>query len=64
MLGYVWLLGFARWFAHPDRPLIVPRYQQLIMLLALALTGIILGQAIRQVRGLAEDYARRTGAAR
>lgn len=64
MAGYVWLLGFARWFADPSRLLEVPRYQQLIMLLALAMTGIILGQVVRQVRSLAEDYARRTGAAR
>lgn len=64
MAGYVWLLGFARWFADPARLLEVPRYQQLIVLLALAMTGIILGQVVRQVRGLAEDFARRIGAAR
>lgn len=57
MAGYLWLQGFARWFADPERQLSVPRYQQLIVLVALAMTGVILGQVIRQVRGLAEAYA-------
>jgi hypothetical protein len=56
--GYVFLLGYARWAA--DRPeMIVPRLQQLLFLIALVLTGIVLGQVVRRVRSLAEDYTRR-----
>jgi hypothetical protein len=54
---YLALLGNARWLATTD--LRVPRYQQLIFLLAVVLTGIVLGQVIRRVRQVAEDYARR-----
>ena len=64
MAGYLWLLGFARWFAAPERQLLVPRYQQLIMLVALAMTGVILGQVVRQVRSLAQEYAARLDAVR
>jgi hypothetical protein len=61
LAGYLFLNGYARWFAAADRQLSVPRYQQLIILLALALTGIILGQVIRRVRALAEEFAQRLG---
>ncbi len=57
MAGYLFLLGYAKWFT--DRDLRVPRYQQVIFLLALALSGIVLGQVIRRVRRLAIDYAAR-----
>ena len=57
MAGYLFLLGYARWFTQRD--LHVPRYHQMIFLLALALCGIVLGQVIRRVRGLAEEYATR-----
>ncbi len=57
-LGYLCVLGHARWFAaDPDR--LVPRYHQLIVLLAIGFCGLILGQVIRRVRQLAEQYARR-----
>ncbi len=65
MVGYLVLLGYARWFAGREESLFgprdvsVPRYQQLIFLLALALLGVVLGQIIRRVPALAEDYARR-----
>jgi len=55
--GYLFLLGYARWFT--DREIRVPRYHQAIFLLALALTGIVLGQVIRRVRRMAKDYAAR-----
>jgi hypothetical protein len=58
VVGYLSLAGYARWFA-PERDLSVPRYQQLIFLAALTLAGIILGQVVRQVRALAEDFAAR-----
>jgi hypothetical protein len=60
--GYLFLLGFARWGSIPGwerSDQTVPRYQQVIFLLALVLTGVILGQVIRRVRHLAADYARR-----
>ena len=59
LAGYLFLNGYARWFAAADRQLSVPRYQQLIVLLALALTGITLGQVIRRVRALAEEFSQR-----
>jgi hypothetical protein len=55
--GYLFLLGYARWFAEVD--LRVPRYHQIVFLLGLVLTGVVLGQIIRRVRQLAEDYAKR-----
>jgi hypothetical protein len=56
MAGYLFLLGQAKWFRESMR---VPRYQQIIVLLALLLTGIVLGQVIRRVRAMAVDYAQR-----
>jgi len=55
----LWLLGYVKWWANPARGLRIERYQQLILLLALALTGVVLGQIVRRVRRLAEDYAAR-----
>ena len=62
LAGYLFLLGYAKWFT--DRDVRVPRYHELIFLLALGLAGVVLGQIIRRVRRLAEDYARRLGAIR
>jgi hypothetical protein len=62
MAGYVCLLGFARWFAAP-RELRVPRTHEAIFVLALALTGIVLGQVIRRVGKMAREYAARRSAA-
>ena len=61
-IGYVFLLGYARWALIPDWHIpdrSVPRYHQVIFLSALVLTGVILGQVIRRVHGLAEEYAQR-----
>lgn len=55
MAGYLTLLGYAAWFATRD--IRVPRYHEAIVLLALALTGITLGQTIRRVRAIARSYA-------
>ena len=63
--GYLFLLGFARWGSIPgwEKPdMAVPRYYQIIFVLALALTGVVLGQVIRRVRRLADDYAERMAA--
>lgn len=64
--GYLLLLGYARWFAPAQRQadLLVPRYHQLIFLIALLLAGVVVGQTVRRARRLAEDYARRVVAAR
>ncbi len=62
MLGYAWLLGWAVWI-EGTRDVRVPRYHELIVLTALALTGIIQGQVIRRVKALAAEYARRQEAA-
>ena len=61
MAGYVVLTGYAKWYATQLR---VPRYHQLITLLAMALLGIIVGQVIRRVRGIAVDYAQRNVSAK
>lgn len=62
--GYLFLLGFARWGSIPgwEKPdLTVARYHQIIFVLALVLTGVVLGQVIRRIRRLAEEYAERMG---
>lgn len=61
LAGYLFLLGYVKFFAGAERAaaMSVPRYSQLIMLLALALSGVVLGQVIRRVRAMAEDFARR-----
>lgn len=63
MLAYLALVGMTdpTWF---DKVHTVPVVEQLVTLLGLALTGIMLGQVIRRVRSLAEDYARRLEATR
>ena len=50
---------FAQQSESPPRDLIVPHFHQLIVVLGLTLTGVVLGQVVRRVRHLAEDYARR-----
>ncbi len=57
MTGYLVLCGYARWFT--DRAIDVPRYYQFIFLLALALSGVALGQLIRRLPQIAADYATR-----
>jgi hypothetical protein len=61
MAGYLVLLGYAKWFT--SRTMTVPRYHELIVLVALGLTGITIGQVVRRARSLAEDYASRLAAA-
>jgi len=63
MAGYLFLLGYAKWFAA-GRDLMVPRYHELIVLVALGLTGIVLGQVVRRAQGMAREYARRAQEAR
>ena len=66
MLGYLALVGLldmreSRWF---DEKHAVPPVVTLITLVALGLTGVVVGQVVRRVRGMADEYARRTSAAR
>jgi hypothetical protein len=61
MAGYLAVLGYAKWFTARD--IQVPRYHEIMVLLALWLTGITLGQVLRRVRALATDYADRRAAA-
>jgi len=58
MLGYEALVGMSdkTWF---DAQHAIPPVENLIVLLSLGLTGIVLGQVIRRVRSLADDYASR-----
>jgi hypothetical protein len=62
MLGYWSLVGIVdqKWF---DAEHAVPPTRQLVTLLSLALTGVILGQVVRRVKGLASEYVQRLAAA-
>jgi len=62
--GYLLLLGFARWGSIPgwDKPdMTVPRYYQIIFVLALVLMGVVLGQVIRRVRRLTKRLCSANG---
>lgn len=63
IVGYVCVLGFAKWPAtfggEAAVDYRVPRYEQLVVLAGLALIGIILGQVVRRVRTMAAEYAER-----
>jgi hypothetical protein len=56
-LGYLVLLDYA--VRYPERNLRVERYQQVMFLLALVLCGVVVGQVLRRVRRLADEYVRR-----
>ena len=64
MMGYVVLLGAGHpdWFGSEEFPQVVPRIEQMIVLLSLALTGIVMEQIIRRVRDLADEFVRRVDA--
>ncbi len=58
LAGYVFLLGYTKWFlGQPERN--PARHYQVLFVLGLVFCGVVLGQIIRRVRSLAEDYARR-----
>jgi hypothetical protein len=50
-LGYLAVLGYAKWFPLADGvgQSRVPRYHQVIVLLAIVLAGVMLGQIVRAV---------------
>ena len=58
MLAYEGLVGMSdkTWF---DEIHTIAPVENLIVLLSLGMTGIIVGQVIRRVRALAQDYAAR-----
>lgn len=61
MVGYLALVGWAdmkdsRWF---DEKHAVPPVVTLLTLVALGMTGIVIGQVVRRVRRMAEEYAQR-----
>lgn len=58
MVGYLYLVGATdeTWF---DADHATPVSQQLVVLASLGLTGVLLGQILRRVRSLAEEFARR-----
>ena len=63
LFGYLMLLACTKWphwfgLEQLER---VPRYAQIMTLLAIALGGIMLGQILRRVRRMAEDFATRMG---
>lgn len=67
ILGYVCVLGVAKWpgaFGRPaDVAMRVPRYEQLVTIAALAVAGVVIGQVIRRVRALAQQVDQRLGEA-
>jgi hypothetical protein len=54
--SYLWLVGLA---AYVRTDLMVPRYQEILMVLALALTGVVLDAVVGASRTLAEETADR-----
>ena len=56
MVGYLCVLGYAKWPAtfggDVNADYQVRRYEQLVVLAGLALTGIIIGQVVRRVQNL------------
>ncbi len=63
MAGYMALVGLAdkKWF---DADHAVAPVTQLLTVLSLALTGVVLGQAVRRVKAMAKEYSSRLGAAK
>ncbi|RIK82674.1 MAG: hypothetical protein DCC67_06905 [Planctomycetota bacterium] len=64
-IGYVGVLGVAKWPAtfgrDPALDLRVSRYEELVILVALALTGVFVGQLVRRTQRLAERFTQPAG---
>ena len=63
VLGYVCLLGCAKWpetLGLGNADIRVPRYHQLIVIAAIALCGIMLGQVVRRAGRIVQEYSERT----
>jgi hypothetical protein len=57
MAGYLFFLGYIRYWLQAPVEQRVPRPQQIVVLLGLGALGILAGQAVRQARRIAEGYA-------
>lgn len=64
-LAYLFVLGCAKWSVHgalaeslgqKSGEISVPRYHEMIMLVAILMAGVMLGQITRRVRNLAESF--------
>lgn len=53
LAGYLWILGFARWW-RPDMQ--APRNHQVIFAVAILSCGLLAWQAVRQAQRLVEGY--------
>ena len=68
ILGYLVLLAYYAWYligAHlyySDESLRIPRSQEVIVVLALLVTGLFAGQVVRQARRMIERYPQLHGA--
>ncbi len=64
-IGYVCVLGMAKWPGQfgraADLDVRVPRYHELVVIVAIVLCGVFIGQVVRQARKVADDYAGRKG---
>jgi hypothetical protein len=66
-VAYLCVLGCAKWpntfgidsLMPAGMAIRVPRYHQVIVMAAIILAGVMLGQIVRHVRRLAEDFAER-----
>jgi hypothetical protein len=62
-LGYLAVLGYAKWSARGQQladEIRVPRYHEVIVLLAILLAGVMLGQVVRTAWRLFDEAATRT----
>jgi hypothetical protein len=57
MAGFLFFHGFIRYWLEFPADQRLPRVQQVIFLLALAVTGLIAGQVVRQARRLAHGHS-------
>ena len=57
LAAYLWIFAYSRWIMPRDPR--VPYYHALLFVLALGLTGVMVGQVVRRVRDVAEEYAAR-----
>jgi hypothetical protein len=55
LANYAWyVIGFKKYYSTPE--LRIPRSEEAIIVLALAVTGIMAGQVVRQIRRIAARY--------
>lgn len=59
LAGYLVLIGNAYWYRSQFR---VPKHYEIIFIVTIIFLGILVGQIIRRVRGLAREFAERMAA--